>query len=221
MSMIRLKPILAFTALLLLTVAGCSKKTTDEASNDQAESSENQTKSKVNVVSPSKSLGAASPAGEPNSELNIGAEPHEVCSEFLNALVAKDYVHAQRMLTRASQHQTRIANLELQAPGSHSAIYNVLPAEYATDRKETARVDCEITDTINGSKAEYVVTWILRNQQSGWKISGMMLPTGNDAEQDYLCFENPDDVMRIKLAVSGDSTAATKIADDTGNTTLK
>ena len=195
-----------FCVILLLSATfGCNKKVADSADETEIASKSQSNETKTNVVATSNTSGIISPAEKDGNELEIDASPDQVCSAFLNALVAKDYVIAKRLLTRESQFQTQNANLELQAPGSTNATYKVLEPLYATNKKLVAKVDCQITDKLDGKEMTYIVTWVLRLKQSGWKISGMMFQVDENQPMDYLCFENIDDVLRIKNAVDGDT----------------
>ena len=207
-----LRNLFCIMSLLVITL-GCNKQTAESQGQKESDADNNSVESKTTVVSPASTSGATSPANEGN-KLDINSDPDEVCTAFLDALVANDLVVAERYLTYAAKVQTRNAQLELQAPGSTKAKYQIMEPKYATSKKLSATVDCEISDKFEGEDTKYVVTWLLQLKKTGWKISGMMFKIHDSDPIELLSFENAHDVQRIKAAVNGESATDVRTASD-------
>ena len=136
---------------------------------------------------------------ETHLNLNKDSAPEDVCRAFVRALSAGDHIAASKMLTNVAQIETARANLELESPGSENAIWQVLDAEYATAEKKIAQVRCLLKEPDSHETAH--LTWLMRLQENGWKISGMSIQVSGTGDVDLLSFENPLDLQRVQSTV--------------------
>ena len=136
------------------------------------------------------------------ARLNKASAPEDVCRVFVKALSAGDHIAASKMLTNVAQIETARANLELESPGSVNAIWEVLEAEYATAEKKIAQVRCLLKEPDSRESAH--LTWLMRLQDNGWKISGMSIQISGTGDVDLLSFENPLDLQRVQSTVDTD-----------------
>ena len=136
---------------------------------------------------------------ETHLNLNKDSAPEDVCRAFVRALSAGDHIAASKMLTNVAQIETARANLELESPGSENAIWQVLDAEYATAEKKIAQVRCLLKEPDSHETAH--LTWLMRLQENGWKISGMSIQISGTGDVDLLSFENPLDLQRVQSTV--------------------
>jgi len=152
----------------------------------------------------------------------VDMEPEMVCREFLAALERSDQRRANRFLTNIAQIETARANLVLETPGQPGAQFKVLPVRYATSARNIAQVDCLLNQP--NSETAVRLTWMMRRQSDGWKISGMGIQVHEDGTIDLLSFESSRDLARIERSVDQSvHETQTRVADQTGpeNATLR
>lgn len=135
----------------------------------------------------------------PETRLNKDSKPEEVCRLFIASLSTGDHIAASQMLTNLAQIETARADLQLESPGSSDATWEVLEADYATSAKQIAQVRCLLQEP--GQEGTAQLTWLMRRQYNGWKISGMSIQVDGSGEVDLLSFENPLDLQRIQSSV--------------------
>lgn len=140
---------------------------------------------------------------QPESRLDKSSSPEQVCTQFLAALSRNDHLAATNMLTNVAQIETGRANLELESPGTPGSTFEVLPAKYATTARKVAQVDCLLRQP--GVDTPVKLTWMMRLQYNGWKISGMAVQLVENEPADLLSFENPKDLRRIQSTVDAES----------------
>ncbi len=139
-------------------------------------------------------------AQESRMRLTKNSSPEEVCRAFLNALERSDHLAANQILTNIAQLQTARADLVLESPGAGGSRFEILPARFATSAKEIAQVPCSLYQP--GQDLPVKLTWMMRKQFNGWKISGMSVQVSENGQVDLLSFENPKDLQRIQSNVS-------------------
>ena len=135
----------------------------------------------------------------PETRLSKDSKPEEVCRLFITALSTGDHIAASQILTNIAQIETARADLQLESPGSSDASWEVLEADYATSAKQIAQVRCLLQEPGQSETAQ--LTWLMRRQYNGWKISGMSIQVDGSGEVDLLSFENPLDLQRIQSSV--------------------
>ena len=209
----------AFCALVFLSIlvfqAGCRDQGAIEPDNRDSATDQQSASSaqKANVVIASTSARGSSPASRNEADLTIESSPQEVCREFLRALQKRDLVSAGQLLTSRAIVETHRANLELAFPGGENSSFEVCPPEYASSKQQMAQVDCIIRHPDDSEP--FRLSWMMKLQRSGWKISGMTFQNDQNGSIDLLSFENPLDVARIKSAVSDDSSEIGPVNNDT------
>lgn len=201
--------------LTILVLAGCQQSSPDVARNPVPESdgppppatADNGTVDRSVVTasytvesSPANLLpGSGHPEDPETGDLTIESSPEEVCHRFLVSLQNGERQLAFGLLTPAAQQATSRASLELDSPGEPGSVFTVMPARYATSERLVAEVDCLFHDPTSPDQSVRL-TWVMRNQPNGWKISGMAIDNG-DGRPDLLSFENRTDLERIHGSV--------------------
>lgn len=191
-------------------VAGCQSETevarSKIADNEQAtsQSSENE---------PS-DLGAKSAANDPSSgdqnDNNVTDmpaptdAPDQVCRAFMTMLQAGEVESASQLITRKAQVLTHRYKLPLTFPGEADASFQVGDAKFATSKEELAQVVCEIEDEHSEDQQSSEIGWMLKLENRGWRICGMLLPAGEDEPMDFISFENAKDLDRVKAMLASD-----------------
>lgn len=190
--------------IALIATLGCQNQG-DVVHNQDSDDSNPESKKapETKVVSSTKSPIAESPAKAivPEAEADE-IQPADVCEAFVKALVKNDSIVAGQNLTRQALFETRRAELELGPPGSEKAEYKIGKTFYATSKKKVAQVECFVAEP--DSSVPSKLLWILKRENTGWKIAGMMA-YGEDVTPDLVSFENRVDINRIKEALESPS----------------
>ena len=144
--------------------------------------------------------------GEPPIEAT--ASPAEVVTFFLDSLRAGDKTNVAATLTKKARQETSREGLVVQPIGTPDAKYEVGTVEYVGSRKDGAHVQSIWTEVDeSGEKATYDVIWVLRKQETGWRIAGMATQVAEGEAPEFLNFENPREMLN-KIEESGAATAS-------------
>ncbi len=197
---------LLFSAGLLVS-AGCGGSSVAEKAEPTSTSTDNSTpvtaSNATNSVPTTKSNNSTSPASMDNSS-DPDATPAQVCQRFMRLMRSGNRIAAENLLTRTALSVTTQAGLQLEPMGGPTAVYKVGEVKYATTKQRLAQVECSIVDNVEGEEYEMNVTWLVRKQSLGWRISGVMLELESGQVPDLLSFENVQDVNRIKSLAGED-----------------
>lgn len=209
---------LCFASTLTLSLgcggSGDADKSETTKPTESAES-KSEADSKTNSVAAAKATDATSPAAGASNLPSPDATAQEVCQRFMNLMRTGNRIAAENLLTKSALNVTTRAGLQLEPMGGPTAEYNVGEVRYATTKQKLAQVDCTIVDNVDGEKYEMNVTWLVRKQKLGWRISGVMLELESGQVPDLLSFENIHDVTKIKNMAGEDviDEAETRQAD--------
>ncbi len=192
----------------LIFSAGCNSEKTAQSVPDNSQFSDGQVtpsiaKTETSSVSASKTNAETSPA-EKSSQLSADASPEEVCRQFMDFLRSGKRISAENLLTRGALTVTTKAGLQLEPMGGPTAVYEIGDACYATIKNKLAQVDCEIVEQVDGQEIRTSLTWLVRKQNLGWRISGLMVAIESGGMKDLLSFENAEDVEKIKSLAAGE-----------------
>jgi hypothetical protein len=136
-------------------------------------------------------------AAAPTSEATATAQaagPADAVHEFLEAVRLGDDAKAQGMLTELAQKKTTEMNMVVAPPGSDTAKFEVGAMQMAEDG--TARVASVWSDLDHeGKRRTDQITWILRQENSQWRIVGMATQIMPDQGPVVLNFENPQELL--------------------------
>jgi hypothetical protein len=94
---------------------------------------------------------------------------------------------------------TSKAGLVLEPLGGSQSRYEVFEPRYATIKNEVAYVDSQITDVEDGVETSFMVSWVVKKQNNGWRISGLLMELDEGRPMKLVSFENLQDVEDIKL----------------------
>lgn len=186
--------------LFTLLVMGCQSKT-PVAEND-GDSSNN-----------SEQVNEDSPTGTElthldSVRLDSNAEPNVVCEALLKLLQEDDLGNAQNLFTREATALILHFDLPLSFPGEEGATFKVQPAKYATNREDFCQVLYTVTEENDGGSVTAELGWVLKKAKSGWRVSGMLLPSEADKPMDFLNFESTIDVANLKVMLTDNSEKA-------------
>lgn len=153
-------------------------------------------------VTPDKTEVATSPAAAANELRSADTDPAAICQRFMDFLKSGNRIAAENLLTRAALTTTSKAGLQLEPMGGPTATYDVTATRFATIENKLAQVDCEIVETVEGAEIRTKLTWLVRKQNMGWRVAGLLLSIEPDDPKDLLSFENIQDVEKIKNLAS-------------------
>ncbi len=190
----------ALACVFAVLAVGCGGEAEKDTSDDKKQA--RLAKTETTSVTPSSPTIETSPAKRKSDLPPRDAAPDVVCRAFLDLLRSDKRLAAENLLTRSALAVTGRADLRLEPLGSDAAKYELGQPQYATNKQVLAQVVCKITDEIDGEKFESDLTWMVRKQNEGWRISGIMIQLEADQPQDLLSFENYDDVLKIKSSLS-------------------
>ena len=141
-----------------------------------------------------------------NSDAAIAARqdrPEHAVFRFLEAVRTGNVAQAEAMLTPLAKEKTRQLNMVVAPPGSDTASFGVGDVLITAD--QTAHVESEWTDLDAQGKPNCdTITWIVRQIDEQWLISGMSASIFPDQPALVLNFEDPEDMIRQQELVEAE-----------------
>jgi len=74
--------------------------------------------------------------------------------------------------------------------------YQISQSGVLADNPNGAHVAVRWTEKYQDGDISYDVTWVLRKQADGWRVAGMAMELIPGGGQEFLNFEDPDDMLR-------------------------
>ena len=212
---------LALAAAVCLGPIGCSKSDSTAKLTPENDSSVEVTKptdiNSVNAIS-GEGEGLSSPAKQQTTpSVDPRTDPATVTSKYLGYLKEaanntdgniEGLIAASNLLTVEAREATREANVDLKFPGPDDANYIVHQAKYVTSEKNIAHVQTTWKGS-DGDDYDYDVTWVLKANSVGWRISGMI--TNGETAGELVVF-NFEDVADITNKGAEIAEAETQVA---------
>ena len=119
--------------------------------------------------------------------------PDRVVHDFLEAVRTGDQEVASRLLTPLACKRTAEMDMVVAPPGSAAARFEIVSTRRSG---QTAGVTADWTDlTASGEPHTDRIEWLLRNEATGWRISGMATRVFADEEPIVLNFEDPAEML--------------------------
>lgn len=147
--------------------------------------------------SPVAQQGGAAGANSTNVQVVANA-PDTAVIQFLTAVQTGDEATAGALLTDKARLAMEAANMYVQPPGSPNAHFTIGQIEPKPEHGG-AHVGSTWTDiTPEGETKSYEITWILRQEQTGWRVAGMATQLVENMPRLILNFEDPAD-MRAQV----------------------
>jgi hypothetical protein len=124
--------------------------------------------------------------------------PAEAVTNFLEAVRRGDDGQAEALLSELARKKTREMDLAVAPPGSPTAKFAVGGTDFPyKGTTEIAHVTSSWSDVdSSGDELTDEIVWILRNENSGWRIAGMATKLFEDQPPLILNFEDPEDMVR-------------------------
>ncbi|MBX3416264.1 MAG: hypothetical protein KF851_01575 [Pirellulaceae bacterium] len=132
------------------------------------------------------------------------ADPISVVRDYMQLLQKEQLTESEKHLTQVAKLNFLQAKLSMQSPGGPQASVDISPPRYATNQQRIAMVECKISDRIDGKTETSDIAWMLRRDETIWRITGMVIDADDSGQKRMLSFENRDDIEFIKTNVFGD-----------------
>lgn len=150
---------------------------------------------------------SANEKAEANALVNT---PTDVVSQFLDEVRrgGEDSL-AQSLLTKTAQSELKRIGQTVQPIGSPDASFQVTRSELVPDEPGSALVhSLWIEPNPGGSQMENQVVWAVEQEGRYWRISGLVIATGENQMPMVLDFENGDQMAKLLAgsASGGDTT---------------
>ncbi len=129
------------------------------------------------------------------------SSPSDVTRAFVHLLHVSDLQAAERLLTLKSRAVIHESGLELSQIAGSRAEYVIGEAQYTTNNRDRAFVDCfvfdpELVTSGDIESGKYKVTWALRPEsQYGWRVFGMI--SEETGQPQMVSFENTQHAQAI------------------------
>ncbi len=132
--------------------------------------------------------------------------PDKTVIQFLEAARAGDQKRLADLMTGAARQQTAKHNVNFELESYQNASFEVGKFEYLTNDKDTAHVSCKWTDRdADGATFSHDVLWVLRHEDEGWRVAGMITRPFPDRPPVAFNYESFRELMEAKSAVEQES----------------
>ncbi len=189
-----MRPKLIFV-VLLAAIVGCTKSEEPKAASSIS----------PDKVAHAESANAPSTADVEN--FTVDTPPEIICRTFVEFLRKGENSNAEKYLSQESIAQTRKHQLDLATPVGPNANHVVGEPMYATNQQKVAFVPVAVTESGTPGATSPSFSLMLKKGTYGWKITGILLQADGES-QDLFCFENPQDVLKIKGMIDGETRQA-------------
>ncbi len=195
---------LAILSLVSFFTCGCSPSTTmsDAESSAKLESVVGQANGSLAQAATETELVVNEPVDSKDF-----TNPQNVVRDYLELLRRDQRAEAEKHLSQVAKINFLQSGLSMQSPGSADAEYQFALPRYATNQQRIAMIECQVNEKIDGKLETSTISWILRRDETIWRITGMVIDVDESGNPRLLSFENRDDVEFIKSHVFGERDA--------------
>jgi hypothetical protein len=127
--------------------------------------------------------------------------PDKVVKEFLNAAKSGDQQKLSQLLSDAARKETHDHMIDFELDSYRDATFDVGTFEYLTKDKNSAHVACKWTDHDETGSFSHDVIWVLRLEDAGWRVVGMITRPFPDQPPVAFNYENVDELMQTKANI--------------------
>jgi hypothetical protein len=142
------------------------------------------------------------PTDKPASSHSKAETPDKVVIRFLEAARTGDQKRLAEFMTAAAREQTAKHSINFELEAYQNASFEVGKFEFLTPEKDTAHVACKWTDRdADGATFSHDVLWVLRKEDEGWRVAGMITRPFPDLPPVAFNYESFPELMEAKRAV--------------------
>ncbi len=130
--------------------------------------------------------------------------PDKVVEQFLAAATAGDQRKLAALMTKAAREETQKYNINFELESYQNATFKIGEYEFLTPEKNTAHVSCKWTDHDGQESFTHDVIWVLRKEEPGWRVVGMITRPFEDHEPVAFNYENVKELMDTKANIEAE-----------------
>ena len=138
---------------------------------------------------------------ETASAADANATPDKVVRQFLDAARSGDQKKLSNLMTKKAREETAKHNINFELDSYQHATFAVGDFEYLTPEHTTAHVSCKWTDHDGDADFSHDVIWVMRKEQPGWRVVGMITRPFPDAEPVAFNYENIPELLATKASI--------------------
>ncbi len=132
--------------------------------------------------------------------------PDKTVVKFLEAARSGDQKRLAEFMSAAAREQTAKHSINFELESYQNASFEVGKFEFLTPEKDTAHVACKWTDRdADGATFSHDVLWVLRKEDDGWRVAGMITRPFPDLPPVAFNYESFQELMEAKRSVEQES----------------
>jgi len=132
--------------------------------------------------------------------------PDKIVSAFLKAAQTGDKPLLAALLSTIARAETAKNNISFQLDSYQNSKFVVGKYEYVTPEKDGAHVDCIWIDRDEkGNEYKHDVIWVLRKEEAGWRVVGMITRPFPDKDPVVFNYEDIPSLVQAKTFIQTES----------------
>jgi hypothetical protein len=132
---------------------------------------------------------------------NKADAPDKVVLQFLEAARSGDQRKLSQLMTEKARKETTDQNINFELESYQNATFEVGEVEYLTPEKNTSHVGCKWTDHDGDASFSHDVIWVMRSEEPGWRVVGMITRPFPDQPPVAFDYENVKELMNTKAMI--------------------
>jgi hypothetical protein len=129
------------------------------------------------------------------------ATPDKVLKQFLDAARLGDQKKLSTLMSKLAREEAEKYHIDFELQSYKDATYDLGQYEYLTPAKNTAHVACKWTDHDGDTNFTHDVIWVMRKEEEGWRVVGMITRPFPDRDPVAFNYENVKELMDTKAAI--------------------
>jgi hypothetical protein len=123
--------------------------------------------------------------------------PEIVVERFLSSVQSGDEDLAEQLLSDFARVELGKRGRKVAPPTHPTAQFKIEDVNYVDENRDGAQVTCLWRDTDqDGNTQVDEIIWMVRRQESGWRVAGMAFRPFEDQAPVLMNFENPDEMFQ-------------------------
>jgi len=127
--------------------------------------------------------------------------PDKLLVQFLNAAKLGDQKKLSALMSKLAREEAEKYHIDFELQSYKDATYKLGQYEYLTPAKNTAHVACKWTDHDGDAEYSHDVIWVMRKEEEGWRVVGMITRPFPDRDPVAFNYENVKELMDTKAAI--------------------
>lgn len=127
--------------------------------------------------------------------------PDKVLVEFLDAAKLGDQKRLSALMSKLAREEAEKYHMDFGLQSYKEATYKLGQYEYLTPAKNTAHVACTWTDHDGDTAYSHDVIWVMRKEDEGWRVVGMITRPFPDRDPVAFNYENVKELTETTAAI--------------------